>query len=150
MNTAISGETREALKAHLIVEEKVVKHVYPDSKGYWTIACGRLVDQRKGGGLSYTECMYLLDNDIDVRVSDVIERFPRLLELDPVRQNILLAMAFQMGVDGLAGFHGTLAAVWRKDWDAAAAGMLNSKWARIDSPARAARLAEAMRTGRMP
>jgi lysozyme len=54
-----------------------------------------------------------------------------------------------MGVAGLLKFKGTLGAVQRGDYDAAARGMLSSRWAQ-QTPARARRTAEAMRTGEWP
>lgn len=143
----MTPETRERLRARLIVDEGVRLAAYLDSLGYLTIGVGRLIDQRKGGGITYDESLYLLDNDITRKHGDVMERLPQFDRLDSVRQVVLMSMAFQMGADGLAGFHNTLASVWRGDWDAAAAGMLGSKWA-TQTPERALRLARMMRTGR--
>ena len=41
-------------------DEGRVRHAYQDHLGYWTIGVGRLIDQRKGGGLSEDEIDYLL------------------------------------------------------------------------------------------
>ena len=35
--------------------EGVVKHAYQDSRGYWTIGVGRLIDEKLKGGLSDDE-----------------------------------------------------------------------------------------------
>jgi lysozyme len=67
-------------------------------------------------------------------------------DLTPNRQAVLAGMAFQMGTPGLLGFKNTLAAVRRGDYDAAAAGMLASRWAQ-ETPARAKRMADLMRAG---
>lgn len=64
----------------------------------------------------------------------------------PARQAILKSMAYQMGVQGLAAFKNTLQAVIEQRWNDAAAGMLNSRWAK-QTPDRAKRHAEQMRTG---
>jgi lysozyme len=53
-----------SLRRMLEDEEGRVPHAYPDSLGYWTIGVGRLIDRRKGGGLSDDEIDYLLANDI--------------------------------------------------------------------------------------
>jgi lysozyme len=55
-------------------------------------------------------------------------------------------MSFQLGVDGLLGFKQTLDAVKGGRYDEAAFDMLQSRWAQ-QTPARAKRLAEQMRTG---
>jgi lysozyme len=120
--------------------------VYYDSLGWATIGVGRLVDKRKGGGLRSDEITYLLQNDIDDRITAVTKALPWFQNLDDARQGVLLNMAFQLGTAGLLAFKATLAAVQGARYDEAAADMLNSVWAQ-QTPARAKRLAEQMRTG---
>jgi lysozyme len=36
-------------------DEGEVLHAYQDKYGYWTIGVGRLIDARKGGGISVEE-----------------------------------------------------------------------------------------------
>jgi lysozyme len=62
------------------------------------------------------------------------------------RAEVLADMAFNMGVSNLLKFRDTLAAVERGDWNAAASGMLASRWA-SQVGARAVELARQMRTG---
>lgn len=64
----------------------------------------------------------------------------------PERQAILLSMAYQLGIVGLLGFSKMLAALEQGHHTVAALEMLDSRWAR-QTPARAERQAEAMRTG---
>ena len=64
----------------------------------------------------------------------------------PERQAVVLSMAYQLGIVGLLGFNRMLAALERGDHTTAAFEMLDSRWAR-QTPARAQRQAEAMRTG---
>lgn len=59
---------------------------------------------------------------------------------------MLTEMVFQMGLAGVQAFHNTLAAMARGDFDAAADGMLASKW-HSQTPKRAEQLAEIMRVG---
>lgn len=121
--------------------------VYPDSLGYATIGVGRLVDKRKpGAGLRPDEISYLLQNDIDDRINALMRALPWFQNLDDTRQGVLLNMAFQLGTDGLLAFKNTLDAVHGARYDEAAADMLASKWAQ-QTPARAKRLADQMRTG---
>lgn len=129
-------------------DEGVKAHAYQDHLGFWTIGVGRLVDERKAGsGLRPEEITFLLNNDIDDRIRELGRRLPWFLDLDPARQGVLLNMSFQMGVDGLLGFKNTLKLVERGDYTQAAENMLLSKWAG-QTPARAQRMAEQMRTGR--
>lgn len=139
------------MKAELIrqlkADEGVKPCVYKDSLGYATIGVGRLVDDRKSGaGLRPIEIDFLLQNDIDDRTEQLTKRLPWFENLDEVRQGALLNMAFQLGVDGLLGFKNTLKMVEDGRYSEAADNMLQSKWAQ-QTPARAKRMAEQMRTG---
>lgn len=121
--------------------------VYKDHLGFWTIGIGRLVDPRKpGAGLKPHERAYLLQNDIDERIEELTRRLPWFQNLDDARRGVLLNMAFQMGVEGLLGFERTLSLVRDGKYDLAANAMQQSKWA-TQTPARAARMAEQMRSG---
>lgn len=64
----------------------------------------------------------------------------------PERRAILLAMAYQMGLADLSLFRLTIRALEIGDHAEAAREMLRSRWA-LQTPARARRQAEAMRTG---
>lgn len=75
-----------------------------------------------------------------------IARWPWVAMLDVVRASVLVNMAFQLGVDGLAGFPNTLGLVKSGNYSAASTNMLASKRAR-QTPARAQRLARQMATG---
>ena len=127
-------------------DEGYRRAVYTDSEGFATIGIGRLVDARRGGGITLEEAQYLLRNDI-VRVVHALKAsIPWWNKLSPVRQIVLVSMAFQMGVPGLLNFRNTLNAVREERWNDASDGMLRSKWA-SQTPLRAHRLAEAMRSG---
>lgn len=127
-------------------DEGEVLHAYADSLGYTTIGIGRLIDKRKGGGITPEEAAYLLNNDVDKRQAELLRRAPWMEHLDQARFGVMLNMAFQLGVDGLLGFKNTLAMVQAGDYAGAAAGMLHSLWAR-QTPARAKRLSMQMETG---
>ena len=120
---------------------------YRDHLGYWTIGVGRLVDDRKpGAGLRPQEISFLLQNDIDDRVDALTRCLPWFQNLDDARRGVLLNMSFQMGVEGLLGFEHTLALIRDGKYENAAHAMLQSLWAR-QTPARAKRMADQMRTG---
>jgi lysozyme len=127
-------------------EEGVSRHAYQDHLGFWTIGVGRLIDQRKGGGLSDEEVDHLLRNDIERFTREVEQALPWFKELNEPRQAVLIGMAFQMGTAGLLGFRNTLNAVRDNRWFDAAEGMLASRWAQ-QTPGRASRMAKQMETG---
>lgn len=91
----------------------------------------------------------LLAADIESVRKALDARLPWWSTLDDVRQRVLANMAFNMGIQGLLGFKNTLAAVQAGRYADAAQGMAASAWAR-QVGARAARLAQAMKTGVMP
>lgn len=144
---AYSSSLRQEIERQLRRDEGEVLHEYKDSLGYSTIGIGRLIDKRKGGGISAAESAYLFGNDLDAKTKEVRRRLPWLDRLDEARKGVLINMAFQMGVDGLLGFKNTLAMIERGDYAAAADGMLNSLWAK-QTPARAKRLSDQMRDGK--
>lgn len=127
-------------------EEGSVPHAYQDHLGYWTIGVGRLIDQRKGGGLSPDEVDYLLRNDIEAKTREVLAALPWVKDLNEPRQAVLIGMAFQMGTAGLLGFKNTLSLVKAGRYTEAATGMLNSLWAQ-QTPGRASRMARQMQLG---
>jgi len=127
-------------------DEGLVLHAYDDSLGLLTIGYGRLIDHRKGGGITKQEAEYLLANDIERKLQELQERLPWIKKLDDVRKGVLLNMSFQLGVSGLMAFKNTLAKIETGDYEGAAVNMLQSKWA-TQTPNRAARMAEQMRAG---
>jgi lysozyme len=128
-------------------DEGVRPCAYQDHLGFWTIGVGRLCDQRKlGSGLRSAEIDFLLANDIEDRTRALAAKLPWFTALDEARQGVLLNMAFQLGTDGLLAFTTTLGHVRAGRYAEAAEAMLDSKWAG-QTPARAKRLAEQMRTG---
>lgn len=133
---------RERLRAQLMLHEGVRRFPYTDTVGKLTIGVGRnLTDV----GISNAEALVLLDNDLDACIHDLVT-FPWFLELDAVRQRVLVDMRFNLGPTGLRTFRNTLAAVARRDYEAAAKGMLQSLWAK-QVGGRAIRLATMMRAG---
>lgn len=130
----------------LIRDEGEMLHAYQDHLGFWTLGIGRLIDKRKGGGISHEEAVFLLNNDIDKRTTALKTQLPWAASLDAARFGVLLNMSFQMGVEGLLGFKNTLSMVRQGQYTQAAIGMLNSKWAG-QTPERALRLSNQMKTG---
>ena len=134
------------LKEQLLREEGSESCAYQDTLGFWTIGVGRLIDPKKGGGLSQDEIEYLLDNDIKAKTREVLTALPWASRLSEPRQAVLIGMAFQMGLRGLLQFKRTLGSIEDGHYSEAAAGMLDSTWAK-QTPARAQRLAKQMETG---
>ncbi|MGG2041159.1 glycoside hydrolase family protein [Burkholderia gladioli] len=138
----MDGFDRATLIAELSRDEGRKLKPYLDTVGKTTIGVGRNLSDV---GISDAECDVMLSNDIDRTVTWLDRNLPWWSQLDPVRQRVVVNMAFNMG-GALLTFVNTLGAMQRGAYDAAADGMLDSKWARQVS-ARAQRLAQMMRTG---
>lgn len=118
----------ETWKEHLYVSEDKVPYAYQDSLGYWTIGVGRLIDKRKGGGLSDDEIEYLLSNDMkraEITARKLVKNFDSLSDN---RKVVILDLAFNLGETKLAKFVNTLKAVNEGRWEDAAEGMEDSLW----------------------
>jgi lysozyme len=127
-------------------DEGFIPHAYKDTEGLLTIGIGRLIDQSRNGGITEAEAEFLLANDLKRFEAGLDAKLPWWRTLSDERQDVLLNMAFNMGVDGLLTFKNTLAMVKAGDYAGAAKNMLNSKWA-TQVGGRASRLADQMRTG---
>lgn len=134
------------LIARLIADENEVLHEYKDHLGYSTIGVGRLIDKRRGGGITREESRYLLRNDIHRRIAECEHRFEWWDSLDDVRQGVIVCMAFQLGTNGVANFRKMIAAIKVRDWTTAEKEALDSTWAK-QTPARARRMARILKTG---
>lgn len=116
---------------------------YRDTVGKLTIGVGRNLDDV---GISEEEAMTLLFHDVD-RIIDSLDGFSWTIPLDNVRFNVLVNMAFNVGVAGLKKFKKLIAAVSSGDYAAASREMLNSRWAKQVGD-RAVRLARQMQEGK--
>lgn len=136
-------------------EEGFREKPYIDTEGYPTVGTGFKIGP-KGAALSnyqFTLPKEASDAWLDSLVETTHAEMMRSKSIRDAnyqcsapREDVLVSMAYQMGVAGLAGFKNTLAMIARGDFEGAANGMLNSKWAK-QTPARAKRHAEVMRTG---
>jgi lysozyme len=136
----------EQITQRLLSDEDEVLHAYPDSEGYLTLGVGRLIDERKGGGITREESRYLLRNDIARRIGECESRFEWFESLDPVRQQAIVCIAFQLGTEGLAKFKKAIAAIVIRDWITAEIELLDSKWHQ-QTPERCERMAKIILTG---
>lgn len=133
----------DKLTEQLKNDEGVRSKPYKDSVDKTSIGTGRNLDDV---GLSPDEIQLLLSNDIARVTADLDRAMPWWSQMSDARQNVLANMCFNMGLAKLSGFVNTLGAMQAGQYDAAADGMLASKWA-VQVGARAQRLAATMRTG---
>lgn len=133
------SELAEQLARH----EGVRYKPYRDTVGKLTIGIGRNLEDK---GLSEDEVLKMLDNDIAYFYNQLDKKLTWFKSLDDVRQNVLVNMAFNLGVAGLLTFKKTLKLIERSDYDSAGSEMLCSVWA-YQVGQRAIELSEQMSTG---
>lgn len=121
--------------------------VYNDHLGFSTIGIGRMIDQRKGGGITQEEADYLLANDVKRVKAELVKTIPWFEALDECRQGALMNMAFQLGTAGLLKFKNSLSLIERGNYEDAGRELMNSVWAN-QTPDRAKRISEQVRTGK--
>jgi lysozyme len=134
------------LIAELERDEGRVLHAYQDSLGFWTIGIGRLIDKRRGGGISNEEADLLKRNDIARIRRQLDEMLPWWRGMSPARQRSIQNMTFQLGIAGLLRFTSTLRHLEAGNYASAAANMRGSLWAR-QTPARAERVIRMIELG---
>ena len=134
-----------SLEEAIINHEGIYHHVYLDTTNNPTIGIGRNVGPF-GPGLSTEECVYLMRNDI-AKITNAIKGSVWYVNQDPVRQGVLVELAFNMGVHGLLSFKLMLISMTDKQYIKAAQQLLDSEWAKQVHEDRATNLANRIRTG---
>jgi lysozyme len=99
---------------------------YKCPAGFLTIGYGHNLD---ANGLKPKFAEYLLDDDIDDVGKELIAKLPWLETVDDTRRAVVIAMAFNMGVQRLMSFDRMLEALRRHDYETASVEMLDSLWA---------------------
>ena len=133
-----------SLREQLIRDEGgYQRFMYFDSVKVPTIGVGRNLKHK---GLSKAEQDFMLDNDIAEYDRAVDLALPWARQLDAIRREVLVNMAFNLGIAGLIGFSRFLTALQARDYELASHEMLDSKWA-VQTGLRASRLARQIRTG---
>ena len=137
------------------LQEQLIKHegskkdnsgrhiIYQDTVGKWTCGYGRNLSDV---GISETEALFLLQNDISKAKDNVNKYLPWTVNLDRIRYDVLVNMCFNLGIGGLLKFKNTLGLVKQGKYKEAAVAMLDSKWA-VQVGRRATDLAKQMETG---
>jgi GH24 family phage-related lysozyme (muramidase) len=119
---------------------------YKDTKGIWTIAYGFT----SVNGVKVTQYTPML-SDLDIyknlynhifKALNIAMRFVNnFCELSDIRREVLTNMCYQMGTRVL-NFTKTKMYIEQRNFKQASIEMLDSNWARIDSPKRAQRMSE--------
>jgi len=113
------------LKRH----EGVKSHAYKCSAGKVTVGVGRNIDENGGIGLTDSEIDMLLANDIKRVEQELKDRFSWYRNLDSVRREAMIDIAFNLGITKLLGFKKALAAMESGDYYWASTEFNASRWA---------------------
>lgn len=142
----MTPDVRARLMQRLIREEGRRTYPYQDTKGKLTVGVGWNLSDRGLPDEIIDELLGISMNEAENAAQGV----PGYLGAGPERQSVIVAMCFQMGLGSVLRFTKFIKAFAEGDYDTAANEMLDSIWAKVDSPARAAREAQIMRTGVLP
>jgi len=125
------------------IDEGLRLELYKCPAGKSTIGYGRNLEDR---GITLEEADFLLSNDIRYIQNKLLETKIDFDKLNPIRQSVLINMAYQMGISGLFKFKKMFVALSNQDYNEASLEMLDSRWAK-QTPDRANRLANLMKRG---
>ena len=131
------------LQALLIKHEGLRLKPYLCTAGRTSIGVGRNLDDN---GITEAEAMSMLDRDIAVTVSALRDEFLWFADLDRTRKDAVISLGFNMGVRKLTTFKKFIAAMVAKEYETAAAEILDSTYA-TQVGKRAIELAGMIRTG---
>jgi lysozyme len=130
-------------KAQLIRHEGVRLKPYKCTSNKLTIGIGRNLEDK---GITRKEADYLLNNDIGECLDDLSNLFVLEWGKFPDTVKIVLCnMRFQLGPGHFRSFRKMIQALKNYDYKEASLQMLDSKWARTQTPARAGELYEMMK-----
>jgi len=127
-------------------DEGVIPYAYQDSRGFWSIGAGILIDRRRGGGLTLEECTTLLGGRLAKVQADCATRFPWYSRLDPVRQAVIASLEYNLGISGLLNFRLFLSYASSGNWPSASLELKNSA-AYPQEPARFDRFCGMLQSG---
>ena len=122
------------------ISEGYRSKVYKCTEGYDTIGYGFAIKDLE---LDEDICDMILERKVGKLVERLEKNLPYLRSLPKDAQDVLIEMAYQMGVSGLLKFKKTLMYVESKDYKDASVEMLDSRWAK-QTPNRAKKLSDIM------
>ena len=116
---------KDLISWHLKQDEGIKLKVYKCPKGRLSVGVGRNLEDR---GITKLEADYLLNNDIDSIFNELSNKIDWFFKLDDIRQNVLIELAFNVGVKGALLFKKTLKFIENEQYLQASIELLDSKW----------------------
>jgi lysozyme len=154
-----SSSFSNQLQEQLCFEEDIKPDIYVDTNGKDTVAVGRNLSDnpympaskeliKDFVPLSGISIFQILHVDLSTTTSNIEKFAPWFKGMkEGARKDALRAMVFQLGIGTWLQFVKFRQCCELGNWELAAKEGLNSKWAKEDSPARAARVMGQLATG---
>lgn len=102
---------------------------YKCTAGVWSIGYGYTHGiTADSPAITKEQALDQLKKEVDKCIDDVAKALPWSSELDAPRRDVLVAMRYQMGLNGLLGFHNFLRNMRDGDWLGASQSLQDSKF----------------------
>jgi len=125
------------------MEEGYRSSVYLDTLEKPTIGYGFLIDSLE---LQEDICQLILMRKLEKLIKTIKFNFKWFDDMPEKVQDVVINICYQLGVSGFSKFKKTIQFMKNKQWDKASVEMLDSKWAREQTPQRALRLSETVKS----
>ena len=117
--------------------------VYKCTEGYDTIGYGFAI---KDLVMDEDIAEMILIRKLDSLKKRIAMKFPFVIDLPESVQDVVVEMCYQLGLGGFSKFKKTIALLRLGNYEACSVEMLDSKWAKSDSPNRAKELSEIVKS----
>ena len=134
---------RDTLFEDIKMEEGYRSSVYLDTLEKPTIGYGFLIDSLE---LQEDICQLILMRKLEKLIKTIKFNFKWFDDMPEKIQDVVINICYQLGVSGFSKFKKTIQFMKNKQWDKASIEMLDSKWAREQTPQRALRLSETVKS----
>lgn len=153
--TEMAPEAIEKAKAYIKRNEGCRLKAYRCSNGHYTVGWGhKLQNGENFTSIEYTQEMVdeIFEGDFKYAIYDYYQvlKIYAFSGIGEWRQIALMDMCFQMGLRGVLRFKKTLSAMEHYSFNLAATEVLDSKYAKNDSPNRAKRTAYIFEANKYP
>lgn len=136
----------DKLESELSLEEGKNLKMYLDSLKIPTIGIGHNLRDKP---ISERACRVIFEDDVNDAIADLDKYLPWWRNEDDVRQNALIDLCFNLGIESLLGFKNTLQAWQEHRYEDACQGLGASLWA-TQVGRRAQRIQQMVKTGEWP
>jgi len=131
------------LQSLLIEHEGMRFKVYKDIFGNESIGVGRNL---AANGISRAEALYMLGNDI-AKCKAQLYPYAWFKNLNQVRQEVMIELCFNMGINSLLKFQKMIAYLIAQQWQNAADALMDSEWSKQVAPERSKNIVQRLITG---